>query len=389
MMTDSSSNEIAALGQELVRIPSRAGIDDPSYIIGFIQDWLEDASLPVTLLRQEGRPVGLTTSVETDRAGPALCLDACIDTAPFGDEMAWGEPPTRGSIKDDKLWGRGSADSKIGVAILLTLAKNLSRTGLERGSLQFLFDADEHTGCFGGARAFLREAKVRPTAAVLAYPGNEKVVIGARGFLRLRIHLYGLAAHSGASRQAGTNAIERAATFVRTVTRKRLPAAYDAAFPMAPKVTITEVNGGQGYSTVPDHCICSIDIRLTPKFTGEEALSWVAACVEQTDHCSPAPTPTQIEIAETWPPYRVDRDDPLVRAFQAASVRAFDRDIPAEICGPSNIGNLFAVHDVPTICAPGVSYEALHGTDECADLADVARVYELYWQGTLSYLNEV
>ena len=32
------------------------------------------------------------------RAGPRYVLDACLDTAPFGDEAAWTHPPTSGVI---------------------------------------------------------------------------------------------------------------------------------------------------------------------------------------------------------------------------------------------------------------------------------------------------
>jgi succinyl-diaminopimelate desuccinylase len=55
---------------------------------------------------------------------PALtyCLDACLDTAPFGDLIAWDHPPTEPHIVDGWLQGRGAADCKIAVAIFSHLA---------------------------------------------------------------------------------------------------------------------------------------------------------------------------------------------------------------------------------------------------------------------------
>ena len=55
-------------------------------------------------------------------------LDACLDTAPFGDEAAWTYPPASGQITRGWLHGRGSADSKAGAAIFAHVAARLQDT---------------------------------------------------------------------------------------------------------------------------------------------------------------------------------------------------------------------------------------------------------------------
>jgi succinyl-diaminopimelate desuccinylase len=54
--------------------------------------------------------VALTCQVPGGRPGSRFVLDACLDTAPFGDEAAWTYPPASGVIADGWLHGRGSAD---------------------------------------------------------------------------------------------------------------------------------------------------------------------------------------------------------------------------------------------------------------------------------------
>jgi succinyl-diaminopimelate desuccinylase len=86
-------------------------------------------------------------------------LDACLDTAPFGDEAAWTYPPASGQIIRGWLHGRGSADSEAGSAIFAHVAAGLQdRAGGWGGSVVLLFDVDEHTGGFGGAKAYFEGA---------------------------------------------------------------------------------------------------------------------------------------------------------------------------------------------------------------------------------------
>ena len=80
------------------------------------------------------------------------------------------------------------------------------------------------------------------------------------------------------------------------------------------------------------------------------------------------------------------QSDPFVRAFQAAGSEAFGRAVPLAVCGPSNIGNLFAAHGIATICGLGVTAENVHGTDECALLASVPQAYRGYFEGVRRFL---
>ena len=126
-------------------------------------------------------------------------LDACLDTAPFGDESAWRQSPTSGVTADGWLHGRGSSDSKAGAAIFAhILARLKSAASRWAGSVVLLLDVDEHTGAFGGAKAFFEDpAAPRVDGVMIGYPGPDHVVTGGRGVLRARLHVHGVAGHSG------------------------------------------------------------------------------------------------------------------------------------------------------------------------------------------------
>jgi succinyl-diaminopimelate desuccinylase len=139
---------VVALTRELVRVPSRGGIDPSDPVLGSMAAWLTRHGLaPRRLAGPAGTAVALTCEIHGIRPGPRYVLNACLDTTPFGDENTWTFPPTSGQILDGWLCGRGSSDSKAGAAIFAHVAVRLARTAARwAGSVVLLFDIDEHTG---------------------------------------------------------------------------------------------------------------------------------------------------------------------------------------------------------------------------------------------------
>ena len=382
-MAGDDTDSIVALASELIRRPSRGGVDSPEPVLKEAGRWLETNGLrPRYLTTAAGEPVGLYVRQLGPEPGPILCLDACIDTAPFGDETRWSKPPSSGQVDGGRLWGRGSADSKTGAAILAHVVRDLVRDGaVRRGGVDLLLDADEHTGRFGGVRAYLAALDRKPDAALLGYPGNDELIRGSRGFHRVRLEVAGRAGHSGAVEKDAVNAITRLARLITTIEAAPLPEEPAGPFSFGPKVTVTEILGGEGFSVVPDRASCSLDMRLTPGFDAAAAARWLEALID--------PSITRIEPVESWPPYLVAETSPLVRAFHAAGQAAWARAIPVTVCGPSNIGNLLAAHGIPTICGLGVTAESVHGTDECAWVASIPAAYRGYREGALGFLAGV
>ena len=137
--------------------------------------WLAGHGLACRADRADGAVVALTCEVSGGRPGPRYVLDACLDTAPFGDEAAWTYPPLSGEISGGWLHGRGSSDSKAGAAIFAHVAARLRDMGGGfGGSVVLLFDVDEHTGGFGGAKAYFEGpgAPDRVDGVMIGYPGT-------------------------------------------------------------------------------------------------------------------------------------------------------------------------------------------------------------------------
>ncbi len=332
-----------------------------------------------------GATVALTCEVPGGRPGPRFVLDACLDTAPFGDEAAWSYPPTSAQIAGGWLHGRGSSDSKAGAAIFAHVAARLRDTaGGFDGSVVLLFDVDEHTGGFGGAKAYFEHAG--PVDGVLiGYPGLDHVVTGGRGVLRARVHVHDVAGHSGSTR-AGAGAVTKAAYLIRTLSEAPLPGPPGPQFPLPVKLTVTAISGGQGYSMVPDLCTVNVDIRLTPALDEDAAAALVQEAAASTDAAWPGTPPTAVELTTAWPPYALPDGSPLRDALLKGAAGAGLTPV-AKIAGPSNIGNYLAGLGIPATAGFGVDYENLHGTDERIRLDSIPAIQAAYHQALLTLLH--
>jgi succinyl-diaminopimelate desuccinylase len=374
-----SVESIVALTRELISIPSRGGADSCEPMIERVSTWLKDHDVEVSVLTADtGRPVAVVGEVTGTAPGPTYCLDACLDTAPFGDLAAWDHPPTEPHIVDGWLHGRGAADCKVAVAIFSHLIADVQQLrDTLRGRLLVLFDADEHTGDFAGVKTFLHSYR-QLDGVLIGYPGNSGIVVGARGFYRAKVTVHGVGGHSGGRQASSQNAILKAARLVQALDAATLPPGSGEPFPLPPSLTVTGISGGESFSTVPDRCDVHVDIRLTPNFDAVAARDLLQAAVDDVDAAHPATTPTSVREGQSWPSYRLPDRAPIVQAMLAAVHAHHKPEIAPVVCGPSNVGNYFAAHQIDATCGFGVTYENLHAPNERIKLDTIQMTSAVY-----------
>jgi succinyl-diaminopimelate desuccinylase len=383
---------ILTLLRDLVAVPSRGGADDYGPVTDVVVRWLGAAGIAAQRLQSvAGTPTGIVVDIGRPPGdGPRYVLNATLDTAGFGDLSNWGSDPVTAELRDGWLYGRGSADSKAGAAVFCHVARDLfvERARLA-GTLTLLFDLEEHTGAFAGVQRFTStlDPGAMPRAVYIGYPGNDRIVVGGRGFERAIVTVHGRAAHSGSSQRHGSNAVLRAARLAADLAAYPLPVTTTPDFPLPPQLTITAIAGGEGFSMVPDACSLNVDIRLTTTFTAALARRTLAQAVEVFDAAAPDERKTRIEWIPGWPAYRLDDNEPAVRALQVAACVAFGRDVPTGTAGPSNVGNYLATLGVPATSGFGVTYRNLHAPDECIEVASIEPVYGAYRSAVRSLLG--
>ena len=368
------------LTRAMVRVPSRSGIDPYGPVYDHITAWLRARNIVVDVLFDGDVPITVTATVGDPSSGPTYLLIATADTAEFGDESAWTAGPLSGEIRDGWLYGRGSADSKSGIAIFCHVATALLDKADElHGAVTLVFDAEEHSGKFLGIQRFLSwmPSGFNVTGAMIGYPGQDKLITGCRGVLRAVIRVHGKAAHSGSSSQHGINALVRAVNLVQRLQKTELPQERAPEFPLPAQLTVTGLHGGSEYSSVPDLCNVYVDVRLTPRFDAIAAQEFIGEMAAWLDAQESRVTATEVDIKQVWPAYIIPPDR-MVQALRESACKVLNKDIPLAVAGPTSVGNLLALRKIPATAGLGVIYRNAHATDECILIESLEPVYRTY-----------
>ncbi len=192
--------------KELVAIPSQSEIDSENAIAKAVFNKLKNFNFSPEIIGPENHP-SVACDIKKENSTKIIWLESCLDTVPVGDTAKWKYPPFKGQIVDNKMYGRGAADSKIAIALFCYLAKELAKDKSFNASIFLGFDANEQGGEYSGIRDIIKIKKPKANICILGYQGINEISIGMRGWLRFKITTKGESAHTGSRGKRGNNAI--------------------------------------------------------------------------------------------------------------------------------------------------------------------------------------
>lgn len=372
---------ITKFAQLLVQTPSQGGIDSPDAVVEETYKFARQLGLPaVKILDDSGKPVAVVAEIKGAHPGKTWAVNATLDTAPVGDLAQWKDNPFSGKVQDQILHGRGAGDSKLAASMFTHLAKDfMAEQANMHGSFLLILDADEHTGNFGGIKSALA-AGYKPDGIMIGYAGDDKFVVGSRGFSRYEIKLEGQGGHSGASVPVADSALLRAAGMVQDLSSAELSAPEEGEFNRQPKLTVTGISGGDSFSVVPRSATISVDMRLTPSFNEAAADRHIRRIVAENDRKNGVPIQrtTQVVKAGSEPPFLTPENAELRVALREAIAEITGKRVPELVAGPSNIGNFMAAQGIEVTAGYGVAAKGVHAADEQANLRKLPKVYDVY-----------
>ena len=197
-----------------------------------------------------------------------IILSGHTDVVPVS--KGWSSDPFTATIKDDKLYGRGSCDMKGFIACTLAYAEVFKQSNLDR-DIHFCYTFDEETACIGAPLLIkeLKKRNIKNGICIIGEPTNMKIIDGHKGMNEYTIHFGGLAGHSSKPHK-GVNAIEYASRYINKLLEirqeliKRAP--KDCIFdPPHSTLSIGGISGGIAHNVIADKCKVEWETRPVNK----------------------------------------------------------------------------------------------------------------------------
>ena len=310
----------------------------------------------------EGKPAGVIISGHTD-------------TVPW-DGQEWSVDPLSATVKDERLYGRGSADMKSFIAIALS---NASRF-LESESpfaVHFAFSYEEEIGCFGVKEliADMRDAGIKPVACIVGEPTSMVPAIAHKGVYRYRCCVRGKEAHSSLTPHS-VNAIEMAARVVGKVRDmaegfERSEPRYEGFDVPFSTASVGQFHGGIADNVVPRDAEFRYEFRDLPtadaKKMQDEVVSYAGSLEASMKKVAPD-AGFRFETICEIPSFLGAAGDPVTQLAQ----RLAGEERTTLVAFGTEAG-LFKNAGIPTVvCGPG-SIEQAHQPDEYVSLEQLAR----------------
>ncbi len=305
---------------------------------------------------------------------PTLIVNGHLDVVPV-NESAWSHDPFDPQVVDGRLYGRGSADMKGGIAAAIAALDVLDREGRVPGcNLVFHLVADEERGGRWGTQALLEQGLIKGDACLVPEPTDLELCVAERGLWQARIHVAGRPGHGSRPRE-GVSAIEHAAKLVLALHA----ADYgDEEHPLLGKPTanVGTISGGTTFNTVAEAAVVGLDRRILPGATAASTEAEVAALI---DRAGIEGLRYRFDLDTYGEASEMPADDPWVKLVGSAVGRATGRE-------PGVIGMTFTTDarfvrnqaGIPTVvCGPGAIDQA-HGDDEYVEvdrLVDAAAAF--------------
>lgn len=234
------------------------------YVVSFlrgngIETWTHEV-LP-------GRSNVIGRVVGRDPGRPVL-LEAHMDTVSVSEMTI---PPFLPAIRDGKLYGRGSCDTKAGLAAMMHALAAIDEPPCDVYLLAVIDEEHAYRGVLG-ALDWLDGRGVKAEAAIVAEPTELRAIRCNKGVLRWQIETRGKTAHSSKP-HLGRNAISTMARAIGELEKFHGTLA-ERTHPLVGAATcnIGIIEGGSQVNFVPEKCVITLDRRMLPGETAESVL---------------------------------------------------------------------------------------------------------------------
>ena len=340
----------------------RFGIDS------VIDSWGQNRANITAQIQSAGRKGAVLFACHLDVVGPG--------------EADWRNPPFEAIEKEGRIYGRGSADMKGGIAAVVSAIGRIVKSGAKlQGDIVFFAAAGEETDSCGTKR-FIRDSGGQMpelVGVVIPEPTDFEIVTAHRGILWLNVKTKGRAAH-GSTPQLGVNAISSMRVLLNELEGYKIRFEPHELLGES-SMSINTIAGGEEINVVPDECSIGIDIRTLPVQNHQEVISDFEKIFAKLKNKN-SQFDAEVSIVREVPALETDNNCDFVKDFCSCLGVSETKAVGFTTDGP-----FFASLGVPVVIFGPGKPQLAHKPDEYIDIADVEKAVEYYKNIILKFLS--
>jgi acetylornithine deacetylase len=339
-----------------------------SEIAGFVAQWFRDngvdAIIHDTGIEQRPNVIGRVSGGD----GPTLMLNGHLDTVGVGGHIK----PFTPRVEGRRMYGRGSMDTKGGLAALMIATARAAAEGVN-GAVLFTGVADEEFASFG-TEAIARDFSA--DAAIVTEPSQLGVTVAHKGFEWFEVEVTGFAAH-GSMPDIGIDAITKMGKVLVAIEElgARLASGPSHTLLGSGSIHASLITGGQEASSYPRSSILTVERRTIP---GETTLGTTEELRSILDTIAAGDPDFNAVLRHTMSrrPYEIAADHPFVELTCTAAEEVLGH--PPDIAGHSGWMDtaILGAAGIPSVVLGPIG-DGLHGDIEWVDLDSVHQMADI------------
>jgi succinyl-diaminopimelate desuccinylase len=364
--------------EKLLQILAPIGFDKIEHVDA------EDKRVPA------GKRPNIIASIKGESSAERLWIITHLDVVPSGEESLWTvTKPFKPTIRDERIYGRGSEDNGQSMIASIFAVKALKRLGIKpKRTVALAFVADEEQGSTYGIQHLIKRGLFRKNDLIIVPDsGNENgsfIEIAEKSALWFRIRTIGKQTHASRPHM-GLNA-HRIGMEYALALDKMLHEKYSLKDPYfdPPESTFEPTKKDRNVDAVnivPGEDITCFDCRVLPNYNIEEILGNIQAMAEEFEKKTGAKIKIEI-IQKSDAPKPTDPNSKIVTMLKNAikTIRGIEPKVGG--IGGGTCAAFFRRIDVPAVVWSTID-ETAHQPNEYTkiqNLVEDAKVYAFLMQ---------
>ena len=313
------------------------------------------------------------------------------DVVPPGALDKWKSPPFSPVISKNKLYGRGAADMKTGIAAMLAATeRTIASLDKEKVSFWWLITSDEEGEAEWGSKwiaEYLASKNVQLDMCLVGEPSasastGDTIKIGRRGSLSGTIHIAGKQGHVAYPKTA-VNAIHKASNVINALTQYPFDKGSDD-FP-GTTLQITHMDTGSFTDNiVPSAVRIEFNVRYSWQFNQNSLAVLLRSIINSID------TEAEVSFSRPCEAYlskpKSNAEHCLIACVEKAIKGATGRYPVISTSGGTSDGRFFASEHTQVV-EVGVPNTTIHQINEHIHVSDLLTLEDIYTD-ILKYVGE-